>query len=111
MGAQVPKRVLSSPGMDRLLDALSSQRRRLILFTLERGYTANESDLVFRGPGDQDDVEEELLHHHLPKLEEAGYIEWDRETGEISKGPRYDEIEPLLTLIEDHADELPPGWL
>jgi hypothetical protein len=97
--------------MGRRLDTLSNQRRRLVLFTLERGYTTNESDLVFRGPGDEDDVEEELLHHHLPKLVEAGYIEWDRETGEISKGPRYDEIEPLLALIEDHADELPPGWL
>jgi hypothetical protein len=111
MGEQVPRDVLTAPGMGRRLDTLSNQRRRLVLFTLERGYTTNESDLVFRGPGDEDDVEEELLHHHLPKLVEAGYIEWDRETGEISKGPRYDEIEPLLALIEDHADELPPGWL
>ncbi|WP_449405170.1 hypothetical protein [Haloarcula amylovorans] len=43
-------------------------------------------------------------------MAEAGYIEWHRETGEVSKGPRYDEIEPLLDLIENHVDELPPNW-
>jgi len=37
-------------------------------------------------------------------------VEWDRETGTISRGPRFDEIEPVLELIENHPEELPPDW-
>ena len=48
---------------------------------------------------------------HLPKLEDMGYISWDRNTNEISKGPAWDDIAPLLKLIYDHQDELPKGWL
>ncbi|MCU4751846.1 ArsR family transcriptional regulator [Halobacteria archaeon AArc-curdl1] len=30
-----------------------------------------------------DVLESELVHNHLPKLEEMGYITWNRETGEL----------------------------
>lgn len=52
-----------------------------------------------------------LDHVHLPKLEDMGYIEWDRESGELSKGPSWEEIAPLLQLMYDHQDELPDEWL
>jgi hypothetical protein len=62
--------------------------------------------------GDEPEVlEVKLIHNHLPKLEEMGYITWDRETDEISKGPNWEEIAPLLELIDTHRDELPDGWL
>lgn len=54
--------------------------------------------------------EAELRHNHLPRLEELGYISWNRDTHEISKGPTWDEVEPLLTLIDEHRDELPDEW-
>jgi len=38
-----------------------------------------------------DDVADELRETHLPALEEAGYIEWDRETGTIAPGPNFEE--------------------
>lgn len=76
--------VLERPGVDRVLDALSARHRRLILLELE--------------------------HNHLPRLTEAGYVEWDRETGELSRGQNFEEIAPILTLLEDHADELPSDW-
>ena len=53
----------------------------------------------------------ELFHIHLPKLEEMGYITWDQNTNQISKGPKWDEIAPLLQLIYNHQDELPDKWL
>lgn len=53
----------------------------------------------------------ELHHAHLPKLDELGLIDWDRSTGEIERGPNWDEIAPLLRLIRDHRDELPAGWV
>lgn len=58
-----------------------------------------------------DNLEISIIHNHLPTLSEMGFIEWDRETNEISKGPKWDEIAPVLTLIHEHRDELPDGWL
>ncbi|VTT86294.1 hypothetical protein DM2_2332 [Halorubrum sp. DM2] len=51
-----------------------------------------------------------MYHSHLPKLADLGFIEWDPDENEIRKGPRWDDIAPLLRLIEDHQDELPDGW-
>lgn len=56
-------------------------------------------------------VEVDLQHNHLPKLEAAGVIEWDREADEIRRGENFDQIAPLLKLMDDHSDELPDDWL
>jgi hypothetical protein len=102
--------VLQTPGVDRILSVLSTRQRRLILLSVKNTTTTTETDLIPRGNRDPEEIEAQLIHNHLPKLEAAGYIDWDPETGEISKGPQFDEIEPLLELIENHADELPPDW-
>lgn len=100
---------------DDLFEALSNPYRRQLLVAL---LDHNPQDDHDRDPLDlvSDDIEPDVLelhlfHNHLPKLEEMGFIAWDRETNEISKGPDWEEIEPLLTLIESHQDELPNGWL
>jgi hypothetical protein len=99
--------VVTSPEMDRILDILSKRERRVILRLLKRDGARNKTDLLSRG-GDVLDGGATALHHvHLPRLEAAGYVEWDRETGEIATGSRYDEAESILTLLEAHADELP----
>ncbi|GAA5064720.1 hypothetical protein ACFFQF_17260 [Haladaptatus pallidirubidus] len=48
------------------------------------------------------------LHHvHLPRLEDHGIIVWNREAEAVTKGPQFDEIEPLLeVLTETHS--MPP---
>jgi len=101
--------VLERPGVDRVLDALGARHRRLLLLELQAGRAEHVTDIVLRGGG-QDSARPELEHNHLPRLTEAGYVEWDRETGELSKGPNFDEIGPVLTLLEDHAGELPADW-
>lgn len=93
-----------------MFDLLRKRHRRLILLLVKDGVVETEADVIFRGGADSEIAEIELKHTHLPKLADAGYIEWDRETGRISKGPNFDEIEPLLELLENHADELPPDW-
>ncbi|MEF8806659.1 DUF7344 domain-containing protein [Natronomonas sp.] len=109
-GSDVSESLLLRPGMDRILDILRKRNRRLILLLLKEGTVETHTDLMIRGENKTKEVGIALRHTHLPKLEDTGYIEWDRETGEISKGPRFEEIVPLLELIETHADELPPGW-
>lgn len=103
-----PEHVLLHPGIDSVLEGLSNRRRRLILVLLKDGAIESVADAAVRGRDNTGEVM--LVHNHLPKLAKSGYVDWDRDTGEISKGPRFDEIEPLLDMIEAHADELPPGW-
>lgn len=98
-----------TPGTDRAVDALRDRHRRLILHELWKGRVDAEADVLLRG-GDREEVRSELREVHLPMLEEAGIIEWNRETGEISKGPNFDEVEPLLEAMEAHSDELAPFW-
>lgn len=96
--------------MDKILHILSAPHRRLILLLLKAGTVETETDVMIRRKGDSTSTEIAVIHGHLPKLAEAGYIEWDRTNGEVSKGPCFDEIEPFLEMIEKHADELPPDW-
>lgn len=102
----VPEHVLLRPEMDRILDSLRARHRRLVLLLVKEGVAETRADVTARGEGDPETVGTELAHNHLPKLTDAGYVEWDRATDEISKGPRFDEIEPFLELIENRADEL-----
>ena len=47
-----------------------------------------------------------MAHVHLPKMDECGFIDWDREERTVTKGPRFDEIKPLLTMLIDTQHEL-----
>lgn len=49
----------------------------------------------------------ELYHNHLPKLVEAGVVEWDREAGTVSRGERFAEIGPLLELLANNRERIP----
>ena len=102
--------VLLNPRVDRMFDIMSARHRRLVLLLVKHGTIHTVNDVMARETKEPETLEIQLIHNHLPKLVDAGYIQWDRDTGEISKGPRFDEIEPLLALIENHDDELPAGW-
>lgn len=52
----------------------------------------------------------DIHHRHLPSLEESGFLTWDREADVIRRGPRFEEIAPLIELMKNHEDELPAGW-
>lgn len=99
----------------RVFEALSnSYRRRLLLALLDSNPQVDDdpdpSDTSVDGDGDPDVRRSELIHTHLPKLDDMGFIEWDRENDEIRTGPDWDEVSPLLQLIHDHRGELPEEW-
>jgi hypothetical protein len=56
---------------------------------LADGAAETVADLRVRSAPDE--VADELRETHLPALEEAGYIEWDREAGTIAPGPNFEE--------------------
>lgn len=81
----------NEPGVETTID---DHRRQQVLAGLLEGSVMTTDDLLLRGSPSE--IETELRETHLPKLAEAGYIEWDPETGTISKGPRFDELEVRL---------------
>jgi hypothetical protein len=101
---------------DTVFTALSDPYRRELLVALLKANPQDDEDIDPLNTAsdfekETDILKIEMFHTHLPKLEEEGFIEWDREAGQIRKGPNWDEIAPLLQLIQDHHDELPAGWL
>lgn len=100
---------------DDILDALSSRYRRQLLVGLLAHNPQDERDVdpldSFEDDTEADAAEVQLIHRHLPKLADMGFIEWDREAGDISRGPRWEDIAPVLRLVEEHEHELPEGWL
>ena len=94
--------------------ALQNRYRRRLLVRLLEHNPQDPVDLpddVHTGEKQRELLVAELFHSHLPQLEELGFIGWERETNDVVKGPKFDEIRPLLELIRDHGDELPDGWL
>ena len=112
---RLPHAILDSTIADDIFEALSNPYRRQLLVALLAHNPQDDTDRdpldVVADNIDPEVLEVEMVHNHLPKLEAMGFIEWDRDTDEISKGPNWGDIAPLLVLIRDHQDELPDDWL
>lgn len=91
----------------------NGHRRRLLVALLERNPQEEMvlPDDVPLGSPEAEEVHTELYHTHLPMLERHGFVEWNHERKTVSKGPTFDQIRPLLELIERHRDGLPDGWV
>jgi hypothetical protein len=100
--------------VDELFDALSRAPRRRILAAFADGSSRGEdvfylADLV---PADAErDAFLTMLHHvHLPYLDDAGFVDWDRQSKTVRRGPKYDDIAPFIELAVSNQDDLPEGW-
>lgn len=101
------------PSFNEMLDALASVKRRTLLVALLEHNPQDVSPVVDTDDETERAVKKQRLamkHFHLPKLTALGFIEWDRENGDVSKGPTFDEIRPLLELLDDHHADLPGDW-
>ncbi|WP_265110420.1 helix-turn-helix domain-containing protein [Halosolutus halophilus] len=100
--------------LSEVFDVLTHGSRRRILLELAdhnpRTAAEFEAEEFAVGEGNHDSPKIELHHTHLPALADAGFINWDSQTGTITRGPRFGEIEPLLTLIDDQQEGLPTDW-
>lgn len=100
--------------MDRVLDeqleVLSNVHRRRLLCSLMRHNPQSDRPAAAGRAGRSDEDRNltiELRHVHLPKLEARGYVDWDRSSGTVTKGPRFDELEALLTVLLENRDVIP----
>lgn len=103
--------------VDDAFEALADSRRRELLFGLHSvdppaDGMVDPRELLGREceVSDLDATQVELHHVHLPKLSEKGYLDWKRDAGEISKGPAWDEISPLLDVLRENESVLPGGF-
>ena len=67
-------------------------------------------EAVYRGDVERQQLESEMYHVHLPKLEELEFIKWDRESRVVTPGPRFDAITPYLRVVYEHRDKLADDW-
>ena len=89
--------------IDELFVALANvQRRRILIGLLEHDPRSARARPDVSGVHAMSDDEAIASYHvHLPKLEEFGLVEWDREAGELLKGPEFETIEPVLECLCD----------
>lgn len=93
------------------LEAIADRTRRHLLFELLEDAAGDTPIEIADRVGDPETAEPiEMRHVHLPKLADHGFVRWDREHRLVRRGPRFDEIEPLLTLLYGNADELAGEW-
>ena len=104
---------------DRVFDILSSPRRRYVLYFLRtepnpiqltdlaEHVAAWENDTTVEALSTQQRkrVYVSLYQTHLPKLAEAGLVNYDEETGEVSIASKATEIDPLLGEQQEE-----PAW-
>jgi DNA-binding transcriptional ArsR family regulator len=105
------KEMVSTP-FDVHLDALGHvDRRRLLLALL---HAESEGDL----PVEVEQVEREtgettlqpsMYHVHLPKLDNMGFVDANLDRCSVTPGPRFDEIKPLLELLDENRERIPGG--
>ena len=95
--------------LDKQLSILSNHHRRRVLLAFVDNAPQTTSTVptaaVETDGGDQPQTIA-MGHIHLPKLADHGFIDWDRETQRVTKGPKFDEIEPLLTVLVENQDVL-----
>lgn len=88
---------LSSPVRRRILMSLRSQSpRKVDEFQSEEFRPANTGPTSFKI---------RLDHKYLPYLDDAGFINWNRESNTIMRGPDFVEIQPLMTCIQNQFDD------
>ncbi|MFP8888365.1 hypothetical protein ACLI4U_01160 [Natrialbaceae archaeon A-CW2] len=95
-------------GFNQIADALGAQVRRQILLTLLDHNPVGQTETMAKIHPRKKDVRElELIHVHLPTLDDMGYIVWDSDNENIVKGPNWEEIEPVIRLLRENSDEIP----
>jgi predicted transcriptional regulator len=100
--------------LDRVFDVLSRSTRRRVLRILVEPAPRDRGEVALSSlVSEAEDVESarlELTHVHLPKLDDAGIVEWDREAGTVARGPTFEAVRPVVEALLAHEEHLSGGW-
>lgn len=108
-------------------DAMADLRRRQLLVDLlhadpqaiptlssvsQEVLQAHESLLreYLSGPQEIENVAKATIrtHHvHLPKLVQYSYIDWNHDDSVVTKGASFDDVRPLLEVVEKEYEDTP----
>lgn len=83
-------------------DLLSNARRRGVLYAVSRDGSATVAELAERiaawqdGHHSPEEVRTSLVHAHLPKLADAGVVDYDHDQGVVEPTEDADDLEPYL---------------
>lgn len=96
-----------------MLQVLANEYRRRLLIALQEQSPQRTQGAVpeklYESDEELDGLQTEFRHNHLPRLEDAGFIIWKRDTNEIIEGSNFDDLQPLLELIENTQQTPSPG--
>ena len=104
---------VTTTSFEACLEALGHiERRRLLVALLHDTSGGDRTVAIDRLVADGGDGNAELSmsHVHLPKLEAMGLVAWDRDAHTVSAGPAFEDVRPLLELLDEHDDELSAEW-
>jgi hypothetical protein len=94
---------------DNAFNALAHEQRRTLLLDLLESNPQDAGVESATGASTPTDAETQaqiaMYHSHLPKLEDYGYIKWDKHANEVVKGSRFEEIRPLLEFLASNGAE------
>ena len=93
--------------LDEYLELLANEKRRRLLYRLDtaEAEVSVPDDVPGSHSGSTERTTIEYCHQHLPKLDEAGVINWERETNNVEPGPEFEEIRPLFQIVESLDSE------
>lgn len=94
------------------LQLLSTEvRRHIVSLLLESGTEGVTVEKLLRELArdreDRENLRISLYHCHLPKLEEAGVVEYDRRNGDIVPRKELEALQPLLAAIDEEMTPKP----
>lgn len=52
----------------------------------------------------------DLVNTHLPVLAEPGFVEWERDSLSVERGPAFEEVEVVFEALLAKADDIPPQF-
>jgi len=105
---------VAATSFEACLEALAHVERRRLLLALLNGASDEDPPVaLYQLDSDaEDDTLKLSMHHvHLPKLEASGFIDVDRQQHSVTRGPRFNEIRPLLELLDDNRERFPDSWV